>query len=261
MKKTAVSVVVAFMALGFQGCRTINPEPNGEENVGKSFEQAVGEAVSEVIVEVAKEFFIAVFKAVTSASFENHDKATNRIRAKMTIPASMTNITEGAFAGCRNLKEFEVSPDNAHLKANSGLLLTKDGTTLLAAGGGLTQATIPPGVTKIGNAAFKCCFKLTQVMIPAGVTSIGDRAFEHCHSLTNVTIPAGVTNIGKEAFFDCSKLACVRIPASVTNIGDGVFGYCNLKELVVAEWNPRYFEKDGYLCDRKTGKKTKVGEK
>ena len=55
----------------------------------------------------------------------------------ITIPDSVTRVTswmfgENAFSSCPNLKELVVSSSNPNLKSVNGLLLTKDGQTLVA---------------------------------------------------------------------------------------------------------------------------------
>jgi uncharacterized repeat protein (TIGR03803 family) len=82
-----------------------------------------------------------------------------------TIPAGVTSIGIGAFAGCANL----------------------------------TSVTIPGSVTNIGNFAFNDA-GLTNVTIGNGVTSIGFGAFAGCTNLTRVTIPGSVTNLDDYAF-------------------------------------------------------------
>jgi hypothetical protein len=109
-----------------------------------------------------------------------------------TIPNSVTNIGELAFAWCANL----------------------------------TSVTIPDSVTSIGQSAFHSCTSLTGVTIPNGVTSIENGTFSACTSLTSVTIPNSVTSIEDFAFFGCRSLTSVTIPDSVTSIGDYEFSGC-----------------------------------
>lgn len=50
---------------------------------------------------------------------------------------------------------------------------------------GITEVTIPDGVTSIGNNAFKFCESLTSITIPDIVTSIGGSAFDNTLWLKN----------------------------------------------------------------------------
>ena len=76
----------------------------------------------------------------------------------------------------------------------------------------VTNITIPNGVTKIGDNAFRGCNKLSSIKIPNGVTKIGDNAFWGCYELSSVEIPDSVTKIGKSALQWCHRLEKVRIP-------------------------------------------------
>ena len=130
----------------------------------------------------------------------------------VTIPDSVTDIGGFAFSGCSGLTSFNVTPGNACYKAESGLLLSKDGKVLVVVPGGLAGMTIPDGVTSIGDSAFYGCSRLTSVTIPDGVTSIGDYAFYDCSGLTRVTIPGSVKCIGYRVFENCSSLDIIYIP-------------------------------------------------
>jgi hypothetical protein len=112
----------------------------------------------------------------------------------VTIPNSVTSISNSAFCGCR----------------------------------GLTSITIPNSVTSIGNSAFDSCSGLMTVFIPNSVTSIGSRAFYGCSGLTSVNIGNAVTSIGNYAFDGCSGLTSVSIPNSVTSIGNCAFSDCSV---------------------------------
>ena len=62
------------------------------------------------------------------------------------------------------------------------------------------EVTVPDGVTRIGENAFKGCDRLTSVELPSSVTHIGEMAFYGCESLKYITLPDGIISIGKEAF-------------------------------------------------------------
>ncbi|MBQ4143128.1 MAG: leucine-rich repeat domain-containing protein, partial [Thermoguttaceae bacterium] len=126
----------------------------------------------------------------------------------VTIPNSVTSIGGGPFAACDKLTEIYVSARNTHFKSVDGILFSADGKTLIQVprGKGLTEYTIPDGVTSIGKDAFCGCSSLTSVTIPHSVTSIGNWAFSWCASLTSVTIPNSVTSIGDKAFHSCHSL-------------------------------------------------------
>ena len=155
--------------------------------------------------------------------------------AGVTIPDSVTSIGSSAFTGCHSLTSFVVAADNSFYKSDSGLLLTKDGKTLVAGING--DVTIPDSVTSIGNSAFTGCSGLASVSIPNSVTNIGNSAFSACIGLTSVTIPDSVTSIGNDVFRNCSNLESVTILDSVTNIGARAFDGCRgLRDVTVPQY-------------------------
>lgn len=190
----------------------------------------------------------------------------------VTIPSSVTSFGEGAFvdcfsltsitipkgvvdefsifadtfSDCRSLQAFNVAPENAAFASLNGLLLSKDGKTLLKCPQGLTSVTIPQSVTKIDDYAFGRCFNLTSVTIPSSVTSIGDEAFSACHALTSVTIPSSVKTIGFLAFRRCINLRSVTIPSSVTSMGWGAFSTCANLTSVIFKGRPPEVDFDDY---------------
>ncbi len=135
-------------------------------------------------------------------------------------------------------------------------------------------ATLPSGITKIGNYAFYSCKKLVSIGLPSGTKTIGDNAFMSCYILESVTLPSSLTTIGRSAFSSCKKLSSinfpqglvtisphafascvslpsVNLPASVKSIGDGVFGLCsNIDSINVSENNTNYSSVDGILFNK-----------
>ena len=105
----------------------------------------------------------------------------------VTIPDSVTSIGGGAFAWCTSLTGIWVTEGNSHYSSDaSGVLFSKDKTTLVQYPGAFAAYAIPDSVTSIGAGAFGGCTSLTSVTIPDSVTSIGDGAFASCTSLTDV---------------------------------------------------------------------------
>ncbi len=152
-----------------------------------------------------------------------------------TIPGSVTNIGDHAFAWCYHL---------------SGI-------------------TIPSGVTTIGARAFWNCNALLSVTLPASIASIGHGAFAACETLPaftlspgnlaystvngvlfdadqttlvqypagatakGYTIPSGVTDILDDAFDGCSVLTGVNIPRTVHVVRTYAFSSCGLTNLTI----------------------------
>ena len=130
----------------------------------------------------------------------------------VTIPDSVASIDEFAFYCCDGLTSFSVGTENANYKSVNGLLLSKDGKTLVAGVSG--NATIPDTVTSIGGRAFAGRSGFSEILIPNSVTNIGDYAFGWCYSLTTVTIPDSVLSVREGAFQSCSSLASVTVGMS-----------------------------------------------
>ena len=143
----------------------------------------------------------------------------------VVIPASVTNIGEHAFAECSHLMSISVEAGNEAYSSRNGVLLTKDGTTLIQGVNG--EVEIPSGVVTIGEMAFPKYPGLTRVVVPASVRDIGAYAFSLCGSLTNAVMQGGVTNIGFGAFFGCTNLTGIVIPDGVTCIGGSAFAACD----------------------------------
>ena len=146
-----------------------------------------------------------------------------------TIPESVTSIEYGAFNDCSKLKSVKVSnkycyyyfKDKVANIAFYGANASDDGRCLIIGGKlerfiakGITEYTIPNGVTSLGEAVFKECSNLTSITIPNSVKSIGYEAFKGCSSLTSITIPDSVTSIGNHAFKYCSSLTSITCLAT-----------------------------------------------
>lgn len=171
-----------------------------------------------------------------------------------TIPARVTYFSSGeVFIGCTNLTTIVVDEGNPNYKSEDGLLLTKDGTTLLfcpynrAAG----HCTIPNGISIIDVVAFATCTTLTDITLPASVTTIKGNAFYGCSNLQTVTFAEGsqLETIAAFAFKECSSLTTFNFAENtpLTSIWTQAFSGCTSLESIalpdhVVEIRERAFE-------------------
>ena len=158
----------------------------------------------------------------------------------VTMGNGVTNIAFELLLGCSGLKSISVGDGNVAYSSVDGLLLTKDGKTLVHGVNG--DVTIPDGVASVASGAFGSYSGLTSVIIPDSVTNIGEYAFFDCYKLARVMIPDGVMSIGEGAFWR-SGLTSVIIPDSVRSVGDGAFEF-----LVEKAELPMYFKSHASAC-------------
>ena len=231
--------VTSIGAYAFDTCSSLTNVtiPNGvtsiEEHTFDSCISLTSVTIPDSVTSIG-EFAFRYCKSLTSVAIPNSvtsigERAFSECTSltSVTIPDSVTSIGVGAFASCTSLTGIWVAEGNSHYSSDaSGVLFSKDKTTLVQCPGAFAACTIPDSVTSIVGYAFAGCTSLTNVTIPDSVTSIGSHAFSYCKSLTSVTIPDSVTSIGGSAFGNCTSLTSVTIPDSVTSIGDWAFSHC-----------------------------------
>jgi hypothetical protein len=147
------------------------------------------------------------------------------------IPSSVTNIEHWAFSFLSGLSSIRVDIANPAYKSVDGLLLTKDGRTLIRGVNG--KVTIPAGVECIGEIAFSCS-RFESLTIPEGVTNIEHAAFYRCGGMRTVTIPSSVKNIGAGgAFGRCGDLESVTMLGERPELQKGnIFDGCGKLKVI-----------------------------
>lgn len=165
---------------------------------------------------------------------------------EVTLPASLGEISDDAFSGCRDL--LVTAPEGSYARqwaADKGFLIAGI-TDSDPASFTYTLSNGEATVTGYNGSA-------TEVTIPASlggapVTSIGMGAFVYNQTLTRVTLPEGLKNIGTQAFMGCRMLRSIYIPSSVTDIGLSPFAYCNaLNAITLGSASQTYRLTDGVL--------------
>jgi len=147
-----------------------------------------------------------------------------KVYSSITIPATTTSIGSRAFENFA-AKSFDVAYNNPNYKDQNGLLLSKDGTELIAYPHAATSTTftIPATLEKIGPYAFGTNSTLTKVNMDISgndqLIEIGEGAFSGCTALATVTLPASLKLIKQNAF-SCSTLTSAKYEGT-----ESVWGY------------------------------------
>ena len=144
----------------------------------------------------------------------------------VTIPATVTSIAGQAFYSCSSITNIEVAAENHAYKSVDGMVLTKDGTTLVLTAQAKESLTIPDGVETLAAYSVAQCNKITELTIPEGVKEIGRFALGSCSKLVDVKVPGSVTNIEDYAFSRCDALKRIVLPEGVQTLGSYAFEYC-----------------------------------
>ena len=144
---------------------------------------------------------------------------------ELSLPASVEEIEDGAFKGCRfdKITSKLASKDGMYLKCNSILIL---GSTKLE------DAVIPKGIEKIGDYCFRQG-SVTSIKFNKELKRIGVEAFRFCRKLTGkVVIPEGVEIIDKLAFAN-TGIEELELPTTLKSLGWNAFE-SSVKRLKVA---------------------------
>lgn len=96
----------------------------------------------------------------------------------LKIGAGLERLEDGAFAGL-DIDGFSVAGGNSHFKADGPFLLSKDGRILYACASGASGAvSIPDGVEKIEEYAFRATPGITDIVVPDSVLRASTIAFD-----------------------------------------------------------------------------------
>lgn len=137
---------------------------------------------------------------------------------EITIPNSVIQIEEGAFARCSNA-DIHI-PDSVTYVGKGAFYECNQ------------LASIPDGLQYIGKEAFWGC-KMARIHLSSGV-EVGEYAFTSCTKLVDVELPDDMTAIAPYMFYGCGALQSITLPKTLETIGGGAFCYCkNLQKIEI----------------------------
>lgn len=149
-------------------------------------------------------------KNIVSAAFRY------KLVTEVTIPDTVTQIGNEAFADCKYLTGITINGNN----------LTTVGDSVFYNCEKLESFVFPNSVTSLGANTFVNCKSLKSAVLPSKITTIPAQTFYGCHKLDTITYPETYTKIGDKAFYQCYELKSITIPNGVNSIGEAAFRYC-----------------------------------
>ncbi len=127
---------------------------------------------------------VPVVETIGEGAFgRNAENGGAPVMESIQLPATLTELGEGAFLGCA----------------------------------GLTSISIPSGMTEVPNYTFAYCTSLASVELPDSVQSIGQYAFAGCSSLSSINL-GDVEVFGDYAFISATALQNIDLSAA-TQVG------------------------------------------
>ena len=184
------------------------------------------------------------------------------------IPATVTEIGFDAFhnsavRAALPLPTFAIDPHNPRYCLDRyGALYRIDGEhcVLQQMLEKTTEAiAIMDGCELVERKAFFRHGRLRQVVLPSSLTTIEEKAFQYCERLTDVSNTEGLASVGNHAF-QGSSLRKFAVGSHLESLGECAL-YTgesptrivppSLKEIVVAQDNPRYYAVSGMLIERR----------
>jgi Listeria-Bacteroides repeat domain (List_Bact_rpt). len=212
-------------------------------------------------------------KAVTKISGNFSTNLSENIKNSIEsiyIPATVTEVGEGAFRELVNLETIFVSEDNFNLRAIDNILYClysendnfswtliqnpiKNEITQFVISSSIRtiidDAVQDIDVRKIGAYSFNLC-NISSLSLSSNIVSIEAYAFQNSN-LSSISLPYYLTSIGEQAFYNCDNLTEISIGMYCKKTGAFAFGSCDsLSTISVNSYNSSYSASSGVLYDK-----------
>lgn len=152
--------------------------------------------------------------SVWYATFDGLEGDGRQVPVSVTFSEGITDIKEGTFRSCANLKEVILPDSIRHIGKDafiySGLYNNKSnwedgllyvGKYLVASDSEISgDITVKDGTILVADEAFKSRREITSVSFPDTLKAIGENALLFCSSLEEISLPDSLEIIGAGAF-------------------------------------------------------------
>lgn len=154
-----------------------------------------------------------------------------------TIPDSVVEIGDYAFAECRNLSSVSI-----------GTGLEKMGQ-LCFSRSGIEEIVLPKKLTEAGAGICYQCQSLKKVTVGTGLVELPYASFQSCTALESISLPETLVAINPQCFWGCSSLKEISIPKNVEYIGRIAFKNCvSLTKIILPE-KLEVIENDAFMTN------------
>ncbi len=200
----------------------------------------------------------------------------NTVIEQLTLPATLTEISKGAFGGNSSLAKININSANTVYISNGQCIMTKNREKLVTVCGAYTEFTVPDTVITVNQEAFAYMYRLTKITLGKNTETLIYGAVESCHALTAIEVSAenttfsskngvlyskdgktlmlhpsgvsgdiilteGIVGIEYGAFYSCKSVNSVTVPSTVTYIAPEAFcGSVTVKTINVSGDNKDY---------------------
>lgn len=192
----------------------------GEENgfeYGIYTDSATGKQTASVIKYKGHDTDVVIPEKLGGADVVNlrsYAFNNNETLVSVTLPETLTGISDCAIFRCPGLKSVYIPESLTTVYYN-----TEDDDTdrrgAFAYCYGLDSFTLESGTVKIADYLFSNT-GISDLTIPEGITEIGKHSFANCTSLKKISLPSSLEMMGDLCFYGCTALEEINIPAFVS---------------------------------------------
>ncbi len=152
----------------------------------------------------------------------------------LSTPASMTEVGDYAFYGCKSIASIELAGvETIGSNAFYGVMQTPSihfPATLKSVGNnafsnsGLVEIEFADGLLSLGSGVFQNS-TLEKANIPGTAQELGGAIFFGCAKLGELTLGEGMPYIPDNMCYGCEKLYFLDFPSTIKYVGNGAFSF------------------------------------
>lgn len=169
-------------------------DENDELTDNVTYFETIADSAAYLAGNAANRFLVHIGESTGISTIGNAAYNSCTALRRIDLPDSITEIRHGAFYAT-SLTEITIPNSVTSMSEQPFANCTS-----------LTRAVLPNSITTIPNLCFSGCTLLNNIAIPESVIYINNFAFNECTSLTSMSIPSSVSAIGSYGFYRCTDI-------------------------------------------------------